>query len=103
MAPRVRVTGDLISFQVRLTPKGGRDAVEGWVEGADGSVHLKARVRVAPEDGKANAALVALLAASFDVPKSAVRIASGATARLKRVEIAGQTALLAARVEGLGT
>ena len=103
MPARVRVTGDLITFQVRLTPKGGRDAVEGWTEGADGTAHLKARVRAVPENGKANAALVALLAASLDVPKSAVRIASGATARLKRVEIIGNAATLAARLEGLGT
>ncbi len=102
MTDRVRVTADLISFQVRLTPKGGRDAVEGWAESADGAAHVKARVRAVPEDGKANAALVALLAATLDVPKSAVRIASGATARLKRVEITGNTAVLAVRVEGLG-
>jgi uncharacterized protein len=103
MPARYRVTGDLISFQVRLTPKGGRDAVEGWAESADGTTHLKARVRAVPEDGKANAALVALLAATFDVPKSAVRIASGATARLKRVEIEGHAASLASHLEGLGT
>ena len=93
---------DRVDFHVRLTPKGGRDAVEGWGEASDGSVHLKARVRAAPEDGKANAALIGLLAASLDVPKSAIRIASGATARLKRVEIAGDGARLAARLRGLG-
>jgi len=102
MPPAYRSTGQGISFQVRLTPKGGRDAVEGWAQSADGSSHLKARVRAVPEDGKANAALIALLAASLDVPKSTVRIASGATARLKRVEIAGDGRLLAARLEGLG-
>jgi len=102
MGPRVRATGGGVSFQLRLTPKGGRDALEGWAEGAGGAVHLKARVRAVPEDGKANAALMALLAASLDVPKSSVRIASGATGRLKRVEIAGDAAILAARLEGLG-
>lgn len=101
--PRVRLTGELLSFQVRLTPKGGRDAVDGWAQSADGSEHLKARVRSVPEDGKANAALIALLAESLDVSKSAIRIASGATSRLKRVEIAGGGAALAARIEGLGT
>jgi len=100
--PAYRCTGQGISFQVRLTPKGGRDAVEGWQEGADGVAHLKARVRAVPEDGKANAALIVLLAAKLDVPKSAVRIASGATARLKRIEIAGGGAELIARLEGLG-
>jgi uncharacterized protein len=101
MPPAFRSAAGQVSFLVRLTPKGGRDAVEGWAESSDGSVHLKARVRAVPEDGKANAALVALLAARLDVPKSAVRIASGATARLKKVEIKGGAAL-AAKLDSLG-
>jgi uncharacterized protein YggU (UPF0235/DUF167 family) len=88
-----------VSFYVRLTPKGGRDAVEGWETASDGSRHLKARVRAVPEDGKANQALVALLAKTLSVPKSAIRIASGATARLKRIEIAD--AAVTARLEAL--
>ena len=91
----------LISFHVRLTPKGGRDAVDGWEAASDGSEHLKARVRAVPEDGKANAALIELLAKTLAVPQSNVRIASGATARLKRVEIAGDSIALAVRLEGL--
>lgn len=100
---RVSASSGHVTFHVRLTPKGGRDAIEGWAKASDGSEHLKARVRAVPEDGKANAALIALLAAKLDVPKSAVRIASGATARLKRIEIAGDARTLAARLEGLGT
>jgi len=102
MAARVRLGERGASFQVRLTPKGGRDAVEGWTKGADGLPYLKARVRAVPEGGKANDALVELLCATLKVPKSAVRIASGGSARLKRIEIAGDGALLAARLEGLG-
>lgn len=98
---RVRPQAGGVSFHVRLTPKGGRDAVEGWEPGAEGSEHLKARVRAVPEDGKANAALIALLASTLAIPKSAIRIAAGATSRLKRVEIAGDTAALAARLEVL--
>jgi uncharacterized protein len=98
----VRATAASVSFVVRLTPKGGRDAVDGWAAASDGSIHLKARVRAAPENGKANAALIALLAEVLDVPKSAVRIASGATGRLKRMEIAGNGTALAARLERLG-
>ena len=96
---RLRVEPGAVSFHVRLTPKGGRDAVEGWEQASDGSEHLKARVRAVPEDGKANAALVALLSDMLAVPKSAIRIASGATSRLKRVEIAGDVAALTARLE----
>jgi uncharacterized protein YggU (UPF0235/DUF167 family) len=101
MAERVRIAAGAVSFHVRLTPKGGRDAVEGWEAASDGSEHLKARVRAVPENGKANTALVALLADRFGVPKSAISIVSGATARLKRVEIAGDPAQLAARLEGV--
>lgn len=97
----VQALPSAVSFQVRLTPKGGRDAVEGWQAASDGSEHLKCRVRAVPEDGKANAALIELLAKTLAVPKSAVRIASGATSRLKRVEIAGDSATLVARLEGL--
>jgi uncharacterized protein len=99
---RVRILPGGVGVQVRLTPKGGRDAVEGWAAASDGTVHLKARVRAAPENGKANTALIALLADVLDVPKSAVKIASGTTGRLKRIEIAGNGAALAARLEGLG-
>ena len=102
MAARLRLGEHGVSLQVRLTPKGGRDAVEGWSQGSDGLPYLKARVRAVPEDGKANAALVDLLCATLKVPKSAVRIASGGSARLKRIEIAGDGAVLAARLEALG-
>ena len=97
---RLRTQTGGVSFQVRLTPKGGRDAVEGWQQASDGSEHLKARVRAVPEDGKANAALIALLASELAIPKSAIRIAAGATSRLKRVEITGDAAALTARLEG---
>ena len=92
-----------VRFHVRLTPKGGRDAVEGWNVSADGEPHLKARVRAVPEDGKANAALVELLAETLDVGKSAVRIAAGQTARLKTVEVLGDIRLLSERLEQLRT
>ena len=63
---------------------------------------MKARVRVPPADGKANAALIALLAKALDVPKSAVRIVSGASARMKVVEIEGDSARLAIRLGQIG-
>ena len=102
MSGRVRLGERGVSLQLRLTPKGGRDAVEGWAIGADGKLYLKARVRAVPEDGKANAALIELLAKTLSVPKSAVRIAAGGSARMKRIEIAGDGAALAARLEAFG-
>jgi len=65
-------------------------------------MYLKVRVRVAPEDGKANAALVALLAKTLRVAKSQVSIAAGATSRLKMVDVSGDARMLAAQLEALG-
>jgi uncharacterized protein (TIGR00251 family) len=75
-----------LRFPVRLTPKGGRDAIEGWIEGPDGKRYLKARVSAPPEDGKANEALVRLIAKALDVGKTKVRIVSGAASRMKMIE-----------------
>jgi uncharacterized protein YggU (UPF0235/DUF167 family) len=63
---------------------------------------LKARVTAPPEKGKANASLIALLADSLHVSKSAITIASGETARVKSIEIQGDAAQLRARLEALG-
>ncbi len=74
---------------VRVTPKGGRDAVDGWAHDPAGRPYLKVRVSAAPADGQANAALTAFLAKTLGRPKSAVRIVSGETARLKIIELEG--------------
>ena len=99
---RLRDVDGGVVFALRLTPKGGRDWVEGWTLGADGKEHLKARVSVAPEDGKANAALIALLAKALGLPKSSIRIAAGETSRLKTIAIATDSPALKARLETWG-
>lgn len=99
---RVRAIDGGVRVYLRLTPKGGRDALEGWSADANGAAHLKARVRAVPEDGKANAALIALLAKTLGVGTSAVRIAAGHSARLKAVDILGDTAALSAQLETFG-
>jgi hypothetical protein len=75
-----------IRFAVRLTPKGGRDSVEGWTQDSDGRRYLKARVSAPPADGKANEALIRLLAKTLRLGPSKVRIVSGATSRIKMIE-----------------
>jgi uncharacterized protein YggU (UPF0235/DUF167 family) len=84
---------------VRLTPKGGRDAIDGIAALADGSTVLKARVRAIPSDGEANAALGCVLAKALAVLPRDVEIISGHTARIKRVKISGDAAALTLALE----
>ena len=76
-------------LSVRVTPKGGRDGVDGWALDPEGRPYLRVRVSAPPSDGAANAAVVALLAKTLKRPKSALRIVSGESARLKLLEIDG--------------
>jgi len=80
---------DGVRIRVRLTPSGGADRIEGAAVDAAGEAHLKARVRAAPENGAANAALEAMLAKSLGRPKSDVSVERGHTARIKIVAAAG--------------
>jgi uncharacterized protein len=91
--------GGALLLDVRLTPKGGRDALDGIAPLADGRSVLKARVRAAPHEGAANAALTRLIAATAGVAASQVTIVGGATARVKRVRVAGDPHVIAAALE----
>lgn len=90
-----RVVPDGVMLTVRVTPNAGADRIEGAERRADGSEALRVRVSAVPDKGKANESLAALLAKRVGVPKSAVTIASGETARLKTLLIRGDAALLA--------
>jgi uncharacterized protein YggU (UPF0235/DUF167 family) len=98
---RVRRDGDTISFRLRLTPKGGRNAIEGWSLSADGTQYLKARVSRAPQNGEANAALIALLSKTLGVAGSRIRIVGGEAARLKTIQISRAPLSVAARLEAM--
>jgi uncharacterized protein YggU (UPF0235/DUF167 family) len=87
-----------VRFAVRLTPRGGREAVDGV--GEDGL--LRCRVAAPPLEGAANAALVRLLASELGVSRGAVAIVGGASARVKQVAVEGVSAeALSARWPGL--
>jgi hypothetical protein len=88
----VQLEPDGAILWLRLTPRGGRDALEGVEPLADGRKVLKARVRAVAEDGRANEALIELLAKALHVPRSSVSILAGHTARLKKLFIAGDPA-----------
>jgi hypothetical protein len=84
---------------VRLTPKGGRDAIEGIEQLADGRAVLKARVRVAASEGEANAALIRLIAGALDIAPRRVSLTAGGTSRIKRLMVEGDGVVLAAALE----
>lgn len=90
----IRRHADGITVTVRLTPKAGADRIDGVAADAAGGGALKARVTAAPESGKANAALIKLLAKTWKLPKSAMTITGGAKDRKKIVHVAGDPAML---------
>jgi len=96
-----QIVGDGAVLTVRLTPKGGRDAIDGIEQMADGRSALKARVRAPASEGEANAALIRLVAKSLAIAPREVHLISGATARLKRLKISGPGAVLAAALANL--
>jgi uncharacterized protein (TIGR00251 family) len=93
------VSADGLVVTVRLTPKGGRDDIEGIEHLADGRSVLKARVRAAPQDGEANGALARLLARTLGVAPREVVLMGGATSRIKRLLIRGNAGAITAALE----
>jgi uncharacterized protein (TIGR00251 family) len=96
-----RATPEGVRLAVRVTPRGGRDAIDGIAMMADGHSVVKLRVRVAPEDGEANRAAVKLLAKTLGVAARDVRVVAGETARLKQIAVDGDAATLTARLVAL--
>ena len=89
---RYAATG--ISIALRVTPRGGRDDIDGIEQLADGRSVLKVRVRAIADGGEANKAVLVLLAKSLGVPKASVKLLSGATSRLKQIAVDGDPARL---------
>jgi uncharacterized protein (TIGR00251 family) len=94
-----RLSEDGVRLTLRVTPKAGFDRIEGVERRDDGTEVLRVRVRAVPDKGKANAAVVALLASALGVPKTAIELVAGDTARVKTLEISGDPLLLAGRLE----
>jgi uncharacterized protein (TIGR00251 family) len=78
-----------ISVAVRVTPRGGRDDIDGVETLANGRSVVKVRVRAIAEGGEANRAVTELLAKALGVPKGRVRVLSGMTSRLKQIAVDG--------------
>ena len=75
-------------LRVRVTPRAKQTAAVGLIE-ADGRPALAVRLAAPPVDGAANKALLRYLAEALDLPRSAVRLASGETGRVKLVSLSG--------------
>lgn len=99
MAGPVGAVKDGVRVAVRVSPGAAQDRVTGLQEDAGGECVLKVAVTAAPEGGKANAALVKLLAKSWGVPKSAITIVKGRTERRKTLHVAGDAGHLKARLD----
>jgi uncharacterized protein (TIGR00251 family) len=84
-----RASSEGISIALRVTPRGGRDSIDGIETLADGRSVVKVRVRAIADGGEANRAVTELLAKALGVPKACVRLVSGTTARLKQVAVDG--------------
>jgi uncharacterized protein (TIGR00251 family) len=90
-----------ISIALRVTPRGGRDDIDGVETLANGRTVVKVRVRAIADGGEANRAVTELLAKALGVPKARVRILSGTTSRLKQIAVDGDPAKLGEALRNL--
>lgn len=99
--PVLRSEPSGVRLFVRLTPKASRNAIGDVMADANGQEQLKVAVTAVPENGKANQALIKLLAKAVKCPKSSVRIVSGQTDRTKTLLIDGNPEELMAKISQL--
>ena len=98
-----RYSTEGISVALRVTPRGGRDGIDGIEALANGRMVLKVRVRAIAEGGEANRAVTELFAKALGVPKARVRILSGTTSRLKQTAVDGDPRKLGEALRQLTT
>ncbi len=90
-----------ISVALRVTPRGGRDGIDGIETLANGRTVVKVRIRTIAEGGEANRAVINLLSEALGVARGKVRIVSGPTSRLKQIAVEGDPAKLGERMRKL--
>jgi uncharacterized protein (TIGR00251 family) len=101
MADPWRYSTQGISVALRVTPRGGRDDIDGVETLANGRSVVKVRVRAIADGGEANRAVTELVAKALGVTKASVRILSGTTSRLKQIAVDGDPAKLGAMLREL--
>jgi len=94
------VAGDGVRVAVRVTPRASRNGIGDIAAEADGGAVLRVSVTAVVEDGKANAAVIKLLAREWGVPKSAISVARGASNRRKTLSVMGDSGELSTRLGG---
>ena len=88
---------DGLSLAVKVQPKSRRPGLQGMAPDVDG-MRLRVGVTDAPEDGRANQAVCALIAKSLGVAISQVHVMHGATSRQKSLRVVGDPQVLAAKL-----
>ena len=89
-----------LRIALRVTPKARHEGIGAVVDWADGP-RLEVAVRAPAEDGRANVAVTAVLAATLGVARRQVSLIQGAGSRQKLVLVAGDGPALAARLQAL--
>lgn len=74
-------------IQIHVTPRSRKEGVD-IERGAEGS-RIRVRVGAPPTDGRANDAVIALMAQRLGLPRRALRVAGGAASRHKWIEVDG--------------
>ena len=97
----LRETDEGVTVRLRVSPRARRDRIDGAVAEADGSLAIKVSVTAPPDKGRANEAVIALLARALGVPKSRLEVAQGAASRHKTLRVAGDSRALARRLRDL--
>ena len=90
------ISADGLVVTVRLTPRAGRNSIDGIVRLSDGRSMLRVRVAAAPSGGEANSALARLLAQTLGVAQRDVTLVGGGTSRVKRMLIKGDARAIVA-------
>jgi hypothetical protein len=100
--PICRAEGDGVSIFVRATPNARLSGLAGVQDGAGGApARLRIKIAAPPDRGRANAALLDVLARALALPKSRLSITAGETDRLKTVFVAGDPTELTAKIAAL--
>ncbi|MBX3489636.1 MAG: DUF167 domain-containing protein [Parvibaculum sp.] len=87
-----------VAVRLRVTPRGGADRIEGLACDPDGNGFIRLRVSAVAEKGRANEAVLKLLAKAWRLPRTSLSVTAGETGRNKVVTVAGDAAALEARI-----